>query len=161
MATRAQEAGLEGVRDDGKEAGGAAAESPSWMQMAGGDGAFQRCPPGRGGPHRNTSDPGTSALLEFTIGERRKPAQSCQPAQNRASGILNGCPSLRDPSPQRSQVRAPASTIPRSGLRVPACPGWRKTLTFPAPEMTDEGGSEKCYLHHKACLSKVCRPQSR
>lgn len=45
-------------------------------------------------------------------------------------GSRLGALSLCDPSPQRSQCRAPASTIPGTGLRAPTCPGWYKTFTL-------------------------------
>lgn len=78
LATREQEAGLEGVRDDDKEAGGAAAESPSWMQIAGGDQGFLRGPQEGRWPPPNIRDLETLAfLLEFTTGKRKKPAYRC------------------------------------------------------------------------------------
>lgn len=74
MATREQEAGLQGVRDDDKEAGGAAAaaESPSWMQMAGGELGFcKRVHGGEGGAPKSP-DLGISALLKFSTEEREE-----------------------------------------------------------------------------------------
>ena len=159
MATREQEAGLEGVRDDDKEAGGAAAESPSWMQMSQGDAGFLKGSTRSGGSP--SPEPQRSGDLSAPPGvhhRRRKTIWAqvlASPEQGFRVPKRVTC-SLWDPSPQRARFRVPASTAPgqpeTSRRPGPAA----RPSTHPTPE-SDEGGSEK---HWPQSLPlKVCRPQ--
>ena len=160
MATREQAAGLEGVRDDDKEAGGAAAESPSWMQMAQGDAGFLKGSTRSGGaaPHPNTGDLETSALFpEFTTGEGRQSAQVLGSPEQGFRAPERVTRSLWDPSPRRARFRAPASTAPGQPETCPRPGRAARPSSHPTPE-SDEGGSEK-HCGHKACLLRYADPR--
>jgi hypothetical protein len=142
LATREQEAGLEGVRDDDKEGGGAARESILDADGRGALGFLQRGPLGGGGPLpkcRRSED-----LCTPGIPHKKKKATHVQVlgAQNRASGsqwlfVTVTPPNTPSPSLGTSPLQSRASLGSLALSRLAAGP-WA-----PGTPGTSERGCQK------------------